>query len=112
MIFSQYKETYKVLLDYPKIGGENIKYFVKEAIRNLLHTNIDVHGIILIAEFPGDGVKCIAKIQSHCASMNFSDKIRYDRIFQQVTHKVGESTINYIKIFQNSQDLSVSVVNN
>ena len=25
MIFSQYKETREVLLDYPKIGGENIK---------------------------------------------------------------------------------------
>ena len=25
MIFSQYKETCEVLLDYPKIGGENIK---------------------------------------------------------------------------------------
>ena len=24
MIFSQYKETFEVLLDYPKIGGENI----------------------------------------------------------------------------------------
>ena len=43
--------------------------------------------------------------------MNFADKIRYDRIFQKVTHKGGESAINYIKIFQNSQALSVSVGN-
>ena len=41
--------------------------------------------------------------------MTFSDKGRYDRIFQQVTHKVGESAMNYIKIFQHSQALSVSV---
>ena len=34
----------------------------------------------------------------------------YDRIFQQVTHKGGETEINYIKIFQNIQDFSVSVV--
>ena len=27
MIFSQYKETCEVLLDYPKIGGYNIKDF-------------------------------------------------------------------------------------
>ena len=47
--FSQYKETCEVLLDCPKIGGENIKYFVKKAIRNILHENIDVHSIILIA---------------------------------------------------------------
>ena len=44
--------------------------------------------------------------------MTFSDKSRYDRIFEQVTHKVEESAINYIKIFQNAQDLSVSVGNN
>ena len=56
MIFSQYKETYEVLLDYPNIGGENIKEFGKMAIRNLLHVNIDVHSRILIAEFQGDGI--------------------------------------------------------
>ena len=59
MIFYQYKEAYEVLLDYPKIGGENIKYFVKKAIRNLLNANIDVRRRTLIAKFPGDGVKCI-----------------------------------------------------
>ena len=34
VIFSQYKETCEVLLDYPKIGWENIKEFAKKAIRN------------------------------------------------------------------------------
>ena len=29
MIFSQYTETCEVLLDYPKIGGDNIKDFAK-----------------------------------------------------------------------------------
>ena len=43
--------------------------------------------------------------------MTFADKSRYDRTFQQVTHKGGESTINYIKIFHNSHALSVSVGN-
>ena len=43
--------------------------------------------------------------------MLFSDKSRYDIIFQQVTHKVGESAINYIKIFQYAQALSVLVGN-
>ena len=43
--------------------------------------------------------------------MTLSDKSRYDRTFQQVTHKGGESAINYIKIFQNAQALSVSVRN-
>ena len=43
--------------------------------------------------------------------MNFSDKNRYDSIFQQVTHKGGESAMNYIKRCQNVQALSVSVGN-
>ena len=41
--------------------------------------------------------------------MTFADKIRYERTFQQVTHKGGESAINYIKRFQNAHALSVSV---
>ena len=51
------------------------------------------------------------KLQSHCANMIFANKIRYNRIFQQVTHKGGESAINYIKRFQNAQALSVLVGN-
>ena len=43
--------------------------------------------------------------------MTFADKSRYDRNFIQATHKGGESAIKYIKIFQNSHDLSVSVEN-
>ena len=43
--------------------------------------------------------------------MAFSDKSRYDRTFQQVTHKGGESVINYINRFQNTQALSASIGN-
>ena len=43
--------------------------------------------------------------------MTFADKSRYDRTFQQVTHKGGEYSINYIKRFQNAHTLSVSVGN-
>ena len=43
--------------------------------------------------------------------MTFADKSRYDRTFQQVTHKGGESEISYIKRFQNAHALSVSVGN-
>ena len=31
------------------------------AFRNILHTNIDLHSRRLIAELPGDGIKCIEK---------------------------------------------------
>ena len=76
-----------------------------------MHANIDVHSKRLIAEFPKEGVKCIENLKSHCANMTFADKSRYDRTFQQVTHKGGESATNYIKRFQNAHALSVSVVN-
>ena len=90
MIFSQYRETCKVLLDYPKIGGGDvIEYYAKKAIRKPLYANIDVHRRRLIAEFPKDGIKCIEKLQSHCSNMTFADKSRYDRTFRQVTHKGG-----------------------
>ena len=112
MIFSQYRETCEVLLDYPKIGGDDvIEDYAKKAIRNILHANIDVHSRRLIADFPKYGIKCIEKLQSHCANITFANKSRYDRNFQQVTHKGGGSAINYIKRFQNAHALSFSVGN-
>ena len=110
--FSQYKETCEVLLDYPKIGGGDIiEDYAKNTIRNRLHANIDVHSRRLIAEFPKYGIKCIEKLQSHCANMTFAEKSRYDKTFQQITHKGGESAINYIKRFHNAHAFSVSVGN-
>ena len=44
--------------------------------------------------------------------MTFPEKSGYDRIFQLVAHKGGESEMNYIKRFQNAQDLPVSLGNN
>ena len=83
MIFSQYTENCEVLLDYTKIGGDDIiEDYEKKAISNLLHANIDVHRRRLISEFPKYGIKCIEKLQSHFAKMTFADKSRYDRIFQ------------------------------
>ena len=112
MVFSQYTETCEVLLDYLKMGGDDIiEDFEKKAIRNLLLANIDVHSRRLIAEFPIDGIKCIEKLQSRCANMTFSDNSSYKRTFQQVTHKGREYVINYIKRFQNSHALSVLVGN-
>ena len=88
-----------------------MKIMQKKIIRNLLHAKIDVHRRILIAEFAKDVIKCLEKLQSHCDNMNFADESRYDRTFQQVTHKGGESSINYINMFQNAHVLSVSVGN-
>ena len=91
--------------------GENVKDYAKMAIRNLLHANSCVHSRRLIDEFLEDGIKCMEKLQSYCENMTFADKSRYDRTFQQVTHKEGGFDINYIKRFQNAQALSVSVGN-
>ena len=38
-------------------------------------------------------------------------KSRYESTFHQVTHKGGESSMNYIKRFQNAEALSVSIGN-
>ena len=57
MIFSQYTETCEVLLDYPKIGGDDvIEDYAKNGKRNLLHANIYVHSRRLTAEFPKYGI--------------------------------------------------------
>ena len=77
-----------VIIDDPNIGGEDIKYHVKKSIMNLLHANIDVLSRMIIAEFPGDGEIFISNLQYHCSNMKFSDKRRYYRIFQHVTHKL------------------------
>ena len=62
MIFSQYRETCEVLLDYPKIGGDDvIEDYSKKSIRNLLHAKIDVHSRRLIYKLPKYGIKCIEK---------------------------------------------------
>ena len=63
MIFSQYTETCEVFIDYPKIGGADIEYYAKKVVRNLLHSNIDVHIRLLITEFLMDEIKCIKKLQ-------------------------------------------------
>ena len=90
MIFSKYTETFELVSDYPIIGGDDvIEDYSKKAIRNLLHANIDLHSRRLIAEFPKYGIKCIEKLQSHCANITFADKTGYERTFQKVTHKGG-----------------------
>ena len=57
MIILQYKETCEVLPDYPTIGGEDKKDYVKKEIMNLPHENIDVYSRMKISESPVDGVK-------------------------------------------------------
>ena len=89
MIFLLYIETYEVITNDLKIGGYDIEDYGKNPIKNILHENFDVYSIRLISEFPIEGIKCIEKLQSHCANMNFADKNRSERNFQQVTHKGG-----------------------
>ena len=67
MIFSQYKKTCEVLLDYTKMVGGDIKDYLKNENINLLRAKIDFHSKRLIPELPGDRVKFFSKIQSNCA---------------------------------------------
>ena len=90
MVFHNIEKLMKCSENIQKWRRKYIKDYAKMAIRNFLHANSCVNSRRLNAEFPGDGIKCMEKLQSHCANMTFADKNRYDRTFQQVTHKGGE----------------------
>ena len=98
-----------LLMNYTFIREEDFPDYAKKATCNLLHTYIDAHSKILIYEYIGDGVQAISRMQSQCANMNFSDQSRYNRLFQKVIHKGGESEINYINRFQTAEALAISV---
>ena len=91
--------------------GRGVTDYSKQSTWNLLHSYIDEHSKKLIDEYSGDVAEAITIFQSQCSNMNFSDKIRYNRQFQQVVHKIGDSEINNIKRFHNAEDLEVSVGN-
>ena len=98
-------------MDYPSIRGEEIPYYSKNSTWRLLNAYIYAQNQRLIDAFPGYGEQAISRLQSQCANMKISDQIRYNRLYQKVVHKGGNSEINYIEIFQNSTDLKISVGN-
>ena len=100
-----------LLIYYPSIRGEYSPDYSKNSTWNLFHAHIDAHSQILIDEYIGYGVQAISIIQYQCSNMNFSDQSRYNRPFQQVIQKGMDPKINYIKIFQNSKALEISVSN-
>ena len=62
-------------------------------------------------EHLGEGIAGLKRLQKLCAKLTFADEQRFDRQFQQVTQRGGESAINYIKRFQNAKSLAQSVGN-
>ena len=100
-----------LLIDYSSIRGGEISDYAKKSTWKLLREYIDSHCKIWIYECPGDGVQDIPILKYQYANMNFAEHIIYSSIFQQVLHKCGDSAIIYIKIFQNSKDLAISVGN-
>ena len=76
-----------------------------------MHEYIDENSKILTNECPGYGLQKISRLKSQCENMNFSEQIRYNRLFKQVVNKGGESAINYIKRFNNAKALEISVGN-
>ena len=100
MIFSQYRETYEVLKYHPKMGGGDVKFYAKQAIRNLLHANSCVYSSRLIAEFPEDGIKCMEKLQSYCANMNFQMKVGMIELSSRLHIKDGNQPSITLKDFR------------
>ena len=87
-IFKKHR-TCEIIIDYPTIGGDDIEDYAKKAIRNILHANIDVHRRRLISEFPMDGIRCIGKLKSHCANLNFLIKVDTTGLFIRSHIKEG-----------------------
>ena len=98
IVLSQFKQTSMLLIDHTYIRGDDLTDYAMEATRNLLYAYIDAHILKLIYEYLGYVVQAIMILQLKCANMNFSDKSKCNRLFQQVLHKEGESEINYAKI--------------
>ena len=96
-------------MNYPSIRGEALPDHAKNPTWKLLHACMDEHSQRLIEDYTVYVLQATTILQSQCANMNFSDQIRYNRLFQQVIHKGGESAINYIKIFQNAKALEISL---
>ena len=107
----QVKQTYILLMYFPYTRGEDFTDYAKMATWNLLHAYIDAHRQRLKDEYPGNVLQPIKILQPQCTGTNFSEKSRYNILFQQVVHKGGDLAINYIKIFQNYQALEFSVEN-
>ena len=107
-ILSQFKENSVLLME--SIKREYLPGYAKKATWNLLHAYIDAHIQIFVDGYPGDKVQDISRFQYQCPNITFSDQIRYNRMFQKVIQKSGDSAINHIKIFQNSNAMEISVV--
>ena len=90
---------------------------MKKAIRNLLHVNIDVHSRIFISEFPKDGIKCIEKLQSHCANMTFSEKVDMIGLLNKSQIKEGNLKLITLKdsimhiLYQFRQETAILRIN-
>ena len=97
-----------LLMEQPFIQGEGIPDETKQATCNLLNAYIDENSQKLIHEYPWYCLEAIAILKYQCTNIHFSDSSRYNRQFDKVVHKVGESEINYIKIFQNAKALEFS----
>ena len=100
-----------MLIIYPSIRGEDFPDYDNKSTWNLLHTYINSHSQTIIDEYPRNGLQAITIFQYQCDNMNFSNKSRYNRLFQLLMHKGGESEINYIKRLQNTKALEILVEN-
>ena len=88
------------LMDYLSIIREDFPDYAKKDTWKILHTYIYAHRQRFIEKYTRDVIHAITIFKWQCANMTFSDKIRYNRLFQKVVHKERESKTNYIKSFK------------
>ena len=82
-------------------------YYAENPTWKILHAHIDAHSQKLIHEYPGYGVEAITILKYQCENITLSYQIIYNIIFQNAIQKVGESEMNYIKIFKNAKALAI-----
>ena len=71
-------------MEYNSIRGKYLRDYSNKYTWNILHSYVDSHSQRLIYEYTGDGLQYITRL-------TLSDKRSYNRLFQKVVNKGGES---------------------
>ena len=73
-----------------------------------MHANIDAYSRIFIDDFLIDEIKCIGNLQSHCANMNFAEKVDMGGLFKKSHIKEGNMQLITLNIAECTCFISLS----
>ena len=90
-------------MEYPSIRGEELPYYAKKDTWNLWHAYIGAHSQRSIDECPVYGLQAISSLKYQYENITFDGQSRFNIQSHKVVQKGEESSINYIKIFQNAK---------